>query len=126
MTAAPTVATPPRGGAGWLLIGLPVLLLLVNGIATLIEVRALPAATIREVVPITFGALSIVAAVALLARRRLGWLLAVSIVGWHLAATLALWWVGTPEYLPMALVALSAILVTSPDMRRAYAAERTP
>lgn len=119
------MATPSRGGAGWLLIGLPVLLLLVNGIATLLEVRAMPGVSIREVVPITFGALSIVAALALLGRRRLGWLLAVSIVGWHLAATLALWWVGTPEYLPMALVALSAILVTSPDMRRAYGAERT-
>jgi len=125
MTAAPTPATPSRRTGGWLLIGLPVLLLLVNGIATLIEVRAMSGATIGEVVPITFGALSIMAALALLARRRLGWLLAVSIVGWHLAATLALWWVGTPDYLPMALVALSAVLVTSPDMRRAYTGERT-
>ena len=124
MTAAPAPASPSRRTGGWLLIGLPVLLLLVNGVATLVEVRATSAPSIREIVPITFGALSIVAALALLARRRLGWLLAVSIVGWHLAATLALWWVGTPEYLPMALVTLSAVLVTSPDMRRAYTSER--
>ena len=112
-----------RHAGVWLLITPPVLLLLINGAVTLVEVIDAQGSLGRDaVIPVAFGGLSILAAVALLARRRLGWLLAVSIIGWHLAGTLALWWLGRPDYLTMALVALSAVLVTSPDMRRAHAA----
>jgi hypothetical protein len=120
-----TRSSPPDAaptGVVWLLIAPPVVLLLAGGLATIIEVRETSSAPVAEaVIQLVFGSLSVLAAFALLARRRLGWLLAVSIVGWHLAATLVLWWTGTPNYLSMALVALAAILVTSPDMRRAYA-----
>lgn len=118
-------SSPPdaAGDAGiWLLVAPPILLLLANGVSTIAELRETTSASAGEVVSqLVFGSLSVLAAFALLARRRLGWLLAVSIVGWHLAAMLVLWWTGTPNYLSMALVALAALLVTSLDMRRAYA-----
>lgn len=107
----------------WLL-GPPVLLLTLKGVGA-IATAVGPMATAGRagaVIELTLGAMAIIAALALIAGRRIGWILALSIVGWDLAALIVLWWVGSPNFLSMALVALSAALITSPDMRTLFAA----
>ena len=103
----------------WLTIALPVALLAATGVAFLWPLT-LPGVTFPMdlvTAPVVFGSLSLLAGVALLAGRRIGWLLALSIVGWELAASLVLWWSGQPQPLGMALTTLSAALLTSPEMR---------
>jgi hypothetical protein len=105
----------------WLL-GLPVVLLVSKAAAVLARVVA-PNPTLTEteaIVEVALAIMAIVAAVSLLAGRRLGWILALSIVGWDLAASLVLWWVEAPNYLSMGLLALVAFLITSPDVRALY------
>jgi hypothetical protein len=105
----------------WLLIGPPVLLLLGKGVNTLVQLALTDAPPDRVLIVIGFAALSIVAALLLLAGGRVGWLLAMGVLGWDLAVSLALWWFGTPDYLAMAVLALCAFLVTTPEMRAAHA-----
>jgi hypothetical protein len=78
----------------------------------------------EAIVELTFAALALVAALGLLARRRVGWLLAMTIVGWDLAISIVLWWRDMPDFLSMALLALTAALITSNDMRRLFASRR--
>jgi hypothetical protein len=103
----------------WLVIALPVTLLAATGVASLLRLTRPGLDIPMDLVtaPIVLGMLSLFAAVALLAGHRLGWLLALSIVGWDLAASLVLWWSGQPQPVGMALTALSAALLTSPEMR---------
>lgn len=81
---------------------------------------------VEAILPLAVATLSLVAALALLAGRRIGWLLALSIVGWDLAVSLARWWVGTADFVSMALLALSALLITSRDMRATFAGRGEP
>ena len=103
----------------WLTIALPVALLAATGVASLWPLT-LPGVRLSldlVTAPVVLGSLSLLAGVALLVGHRIGWLLALSIVGWELAASLVLWWSGQPQPLGMALTALSAALLTSPEMR---------
>ncbi len=72
---------------------------------------------------IAFAALSIFAAFALLVGGRIGWLLAIGVLGWDLAVSIFLWWIGTPQYVAMALLAVCAFLLTTPEMRAAHASK---
>jgi hypothetical protein len=119
-TAAPT----PRARHRWLLIGLPVVLLLGKGVNTLVQLGLTDATPERFWLVVGFAALSIVAALLLLAGGRVGWLLAMGVLGWDLAVSLGLWWFGTPDYVAMALLALCAFLITTPEMRAAHAGQR--
>lgn len=126
--AAPPVAVavddrPITRAREWWLIAPPALLLFAKAGAT---VGRLPdpigSLTRGEViVELTFAVLALVAALGLLARRRIGWLLALTIVGWDLALGIVLWWRGMPNYLTLALLVLTAALITSKDMRRLFA-----
>ncbi len=119
MTSEAMTVRSPRS---WLLIGPPVVLLLIKGAAVVAQL-AVPGERLDRgelVVQVVLAALSFLAAVALVAGRRFGWLLAVWIVGWDLAASLVLWWIGTPSYLELALLTVSAALITSPEMRRTF------
>jgi hypothetical protein len=106
----------------WLTIALPVALLLFGGVTSLQPLfrEGFDAADDLLRLPFILGALSVAAALALMSGHRIGWLLALSIVGWHLAGSLALWWVGEPQYLTMAIVAACGALLTSPEMQAAY------
>jgi hypothetical protein len=121
LTAEPELA-PPRGWRRWLLIGPPALLLAISGAAGLAELARTAPSVPDEATfwSVATAALSIVAALGLVGGRRLGWLLALSIVGWDLAVSLARWWVGSPEYFSLALLAASAWLITSAATRRLY------
>ncbi|MEO8510717.1 MAG: hypothetical protein ABI534_05690 [Chloroflexota bacterium] len=119
MTREATTLRRPRP---WLLIGPPVVLLLIKGAAVVAQLAVSGERLDRGelVVQVVLAALSFLAAVALVAGRRFGWLLAVWIVGWDLAASLVLWWIGTPSYLELALLTVSAALITSTEMRRTF------
>ena len=114
---APTTLRPRQR---WLLIGPPVVLLFGRGVRALVELALAETPPDRILLVIGLAVLSMVAAVLLLIGGRWGWLLAVGIIGWGLAAELAQWWLGSPDYLAMALLTLCAILVTSPEMRAAH------
>ena len=109
-------ATPTRR---WLAIALPVALLVVMSASELARATANWAGwgDVSGVVPLVLGSLSLAAAIALLARHRIGWLIALSILGWDLAGSLALWWIGHPNFLGMAALAVAALLITSSEMR---------
>jgi uncharacterized membrane protein len=126
----PSLAPPPVPATlrHWWLIGVPAVLLFAKSGAAIGALADPLGALARgeSVVELILAGLALVAALALLLRRRIGWLLALSIVGWDLAAELALWWGGSPNYLSMALVAIVAALITSPDMTRLFAARSAP
>lgn len=113
-------ATAPRPRLRWLLIGLPVALLFAKGANALVQLALTDTPPDRVVLVIALAALSIIAALALLAGGRFGWLLALVVIGWDLAGELVLWWIGAPDYVAMALLAVCAFLVTSPEMRAAH------
>jgi hypothetical protein len=115
-TAEPTLRPRRR----WLLIGPPVLILLVKGANTLVQLGIGEFTPERFWLVVGFAMLSIVAALLLLAGGRIGWLLAVGVLGWDLAVALALWWIGSPDYVAMALLSVCAILITTPEMRAAH------
>jgi hypothetical protein len=127
--AAPPTASAPQPispAREWWLIGPPALLLFAKAGATIGQ-YVNPAVSVSRgeaVVELTFAALALVAGLALVARRYFGWLLALTIVGWSLALAIVSWWQGTPNYLTMALIAVAAVLITSGDMRRVFAARK--
>lgn len=103
----------------WLTIGLPVVLLLIKAGNYAVAVIGSRPHAIEDFVTTAaiLGTLSLLAAFALLAGHRIGWILALSFIGWDLGVLLVLWWIGQPDYLAMALAALAAALLTSPEMR---------
>lgn len=106
----------------WWLIAPPALLLFAKAGAAVGRI-ADPIGSLSRgeaVIELTFAALALIAALALVARRYIGWLLALTIVGWDLALALVLWWRGTPDYLSMALLTATAVLITTRDMRRLF------
>ena len=105
----------------WLLVALPAVLLLAKAASEVLEAVNSRAAGESSTISIALAGLSFVAASGLIGGRRIGWLLALSIVGWGLVVYLARWWVGTPNFVGMALLTVSAFLITSPEMRRAFA-----
>jgi hypothetical protein len=115
-TAEPTIRPRRR----WLLIGPPVLILVVKGLNTLVQLGLTDTPPDRVGLVIAFAALSIIAAFALLVGGRIGWLLAIGVLGWDLAASIFLWWIGTPQYVAMALLAVCAFLLTTREMRAAH------
>lgn len=121
-----TAASTPQSRRRWLLIAPPVVLLLGKGANTLAQLALTDTPPDRVVLLIGFAALSIVAALLLLAGGRIGWLLAMGVLGWDLAVSLALWWFGSPDYVAMALLSVCAILITTPDMRAAHAGSPRP
>lgn len=119
-----SIGTAPRSRPRlrWLLLLPPVVLLLAHTASATADLtrnwtRLTP---IEALLPLAVALLSLVAALALVAGRRIGWLLALSIVGWDLAVSLARWWIGPADFVSMALLALSALLITSRDMRAAF------
>jgi hypothetical protein len=114
--------TPPttRPRRRWLLIGPPVVILLAKGANTLVQLALTDTPPDRVGLVIAFAALSIIAAFALLVGGRIGWLLAIGVLGWDLAASIFLWWIGTPQYVAMTLLAVCAFLLTTPEMRAAH------
>ena len=126
-----SVRTAPRARPRlrWLLLLPPVALLIAHSIsaaAELVRNWERLASPVEALLPLAIASLSLVAALALLAGRRIGWLLALSIVGWDLAVSLARWWVGTADFVSMALLALSALLITSRDMVAAFTSRMEP
>lgn len=118
---APEPATTTlRPRQRWLLIGPPVVLLFGRGVRALVELALADTAPDRVVLVVALAVLSMLSAVLLLTGGRWGWLLAVGILGIGLAVELSQWWLGTPDYLALALWTLCAILVTSPEMRAAH------
>ena len=95
-------------------------LLLLKGANTLVQIGIGEITPERFWLVVGFAVLSILAALLLLAGGRLGWLLAMGVLGWDLALALAFWWLGTPDYVAMALLSLCAILITTPEMRAAH------
>jgi hypothetical protein len=120
MTLASEPIATQRSRQHWLLIGIPVVLLLFKGANTLYQLATGGIVPERFWLVAAFAVLSIVAALLLFIGGRLGWLLALGVIGWDLALALALWWIGSPNYVAMALLTLCAILVTSPEMRAAH------
>jgi hypothetical protein len=118
--ASELAATTLRSRQRWLLIGIPVLLLAGRGASALVRLATGDVQPDRLLLYIGLSVLSIVAAVALLAGRRFGWLLAMGFIGADLAGEIVLWLWGTPDYVAMALLALCAALITSSDMRATY------
>jgi hypothetical protein len=112
----------------WWLIAPPALLLFAKAGATVGRLPDPIGSLTRgeAIVELTFALLALVAAIGLLARRRIGWLLALTIVGWDLAVAIILWWRGMPNYLTMALLVLTAAFITSNDMRRLFASRDEP
>ena len=119
-----TAEATPRPRRRWLLIGPSVLILLVSGVTTLVQLGLTDTPPDRIWLVIGFAALSIIAAFALLVGGRIGWLLAIAVLGWDLAASIYLWWIGTPQYVAMALLSVCAILLTTPEMRAANTGKR--
>lgn len=74
----------------------------------------------RVGIVIFLAVLSMVAAVALIVVGRWGWVLAVAILGWGLVGELGLWWFGSPDYVALFLLTISAFLLTTPEMRAEY------
>lgn len=111
-----------RSKRRWLVVLVPALLLLLKGSTELGRVAEIWSGwtDIPSVLALTLGVLSLSAVVALLARRRLGWLVALSVLGWDLAGSLALWWAGHPNFIGMTALTLAAFLITSSDMRAMY------
>jgi hypothetical protein len=108
----------------WLLLAPPTILLLAKGVAQLALAAiqlGLEPTDAGAILLAVLGASSLLAALALLAGRRLGWLLALSVLGWDLTTGLVLWWQGTANYAAMALSTVSALALTAPVMRRLYA-----
>ncbi|MCC6617944.1 MAG: hypothetical protein IT341_02765 [Chloroflexi bacterium] len=103
----------------WLTIGLPVVLLLIKAGNYGVAAFGPGPHAIGDFVTTAavLGVLSLVAAAALLAGHRIGWILALTFIGWDLGVLLVLWWIGQPDYLAMGLAALAAGLLTSPEMR---------
>jgi hypothetical protein len=118
--ASELAATTLRSRQRWLLIGIPVLLLAGRGASALVQLATGDVQPDRLLLYIGLSVLSIVAAVALLAGRRFGWLLAMGFIGADLAGEILLWLWGMPDYVAMALLALCAALITSSDMRATY------
>ena len=118
----------PRPRARWLLIALPVALLVAKAVVAIAD--ALPLGTggalSRSLIEIGLASASLFAAAALVAGRRIGWLLALWIVGWDLVVLLVRWWLGEPSYVVLALAAVVAFLLTTRDMQVAYGARRAP
>ena len=112
----------------WWIVAPPALLLFAKAGATVGRIPDPIASLMRgeAILELTFALLALVAAIGLLARRRIGWLLALTIVGWDLALAIVLWWRGAPNYLTMALLVLAAALITSNDMRRLFARRDEP
>jgi hypothetical protein len=98
-------------------------LLFAKGVRTLVELGLADTPPDRVGFVAGLAILSIVAALTLLAGGRWGWLLAVGVLGWELAAELGLWWLGAPDYVALALLALCAILLTTPEMRAAHTSQ---
>jgi hypothetical protein len=119
LASEPTAAAL-RPRRQWLLIGIPVLLLFGRGVRAIVELSLAETPPDRIGVVIGLALLSMAVAVALLLGGRWGWVLAIGILGWDLAAELALWWFGSPDYIAMALLALCAFLLTTPEMRAAF------
>ncbi len=100
-------------------------ILVLKGVNTLVQLGLTDTPPDRIGLVIGFAALSIFAAFALLIGGRIGWLLAIGVLGWDLAASIFLWWIGTPQYVAMALLAVCAILLTTPEMRAAHTSKST-
>ena len=128
--APPATAESPQltRAREWWLIAPPALLLFAKAGAA-IGRFADPVGSLTRgeaVVELTFAVLAVVAALGLLARRHVGWLIALTIVGWDLAASLVQWARGSPDYLSMLLLVITAALITSADMRRLFARRDDP
>jgi hypothetical protein len=118
---APAARPRPTGWRRWALVVPPAILLLLKGAAQLAALVPIRLGDQPVIVPSALAALSILAALALLGGRRLGWLLALSIVGWDLGVSLLRWWLGRPDYVALGLLALTALLITSSPLRALYA-----
>lgn len=116
------IARSPSPKRRWLVVLIPVLLLLLKGSTELVRVSEIWSGwtDIPSVVALVLGVLSLSAAGALLARRRFGWLVALSILGWDLAGSLALWWSGHPNFIGMTALTVAAFLITSSEMRAMF------
>ena len=125
---APSTERPISLAREWWLIAPPALLLFAKAGAA-IGRFADPVGSLTRgeaVVELVFAALALVAALGLIARRHVGWLIALTIVGWDLVLSIVSWLQGTPNYLVMALLAATAALITSSDMRRLFARRDEP
>jgi len=112
----------------WITIALPVLVLVLAGGDHLLQVIEGGIIVQPGLTPFTLalGLGSLAAAVALLTGRRIGWLFAISIVGWEIVAWLAQWQAGTPRFVGMTLLGISALLITSREVRAMYRDEPGP
>ena len=70
---------------------------------------------------ITLIVVQILVAVLLLRRHPLGWVLAMLVVCIALGAYLVGWWIGTPEYIRMAIFAAMALYLNQREVRAAFA-----
>ena len=66
-------------------------------------------------------AIEILAAVLLLRRHPVGWVLAMLLACLSLAALLALWFLGSPEYLRMLIFSAMALYLNQREVRTAFA-----
>jgi hypothetical protein len=119
-----TVARPRRPSL--LLLAPVVILFALGGIHLLSEaipqIGDVPWA--RLVPALIIGALDLAVIPLLLAGRRVGWVLAVSLAGWHLLYRLLQLLGGQDVHLALATVAAVAFLLHTPEMRAVYAEHR--
>lgn len=69
----------------------------------------------------TLIVIQVLVALLLLRRRPTGWVLAMFLVCIALGAYLVGWWIGTPEYIRMAIFAAMAIYMNQREVRAAFA-----
>jgi hypothetical protein len=69
----------------------------------------------------TLIAVNVLVAVLLLRRDPIGWVLAMLLVFIALAVYLGGWWIGTPEYIRMAIFAAMALYMNQREVRAAFA-----
>jgi hypothetical protein len=69
----------------------------------------------------TLIALQVLVALLLLRRHPIGWVLAMLLVFVALGAYLIGWWIGTPEYIRMAIFSAMAIYMNQREVRAAFA-----
>lgn len=119
-----TVTRPRRPSL--LLLAPVVILFATGGIHLLYEaipqIGELPWA--RVVPALVIGALDLAVIPLLLAGRRVGWVLAVSLAGWHLLYRLLQVFGGQDAHVALATVAAVAFLLHTPEMRAVYAEHR--
>ena len=78
-------------------------------------------ATYLQPVYLTVLAIEVLAALLLLRRNPFGWVLAMLLVCASLAFLLGAWYVGSPEYIRMAIFAAMALYLNQREVRTAFA-----